>query len=32
LSWYKGQSERTRLAGPKPDEEKELLAEWKKSK
>jgi 2'-hydroxyisoflavone reductase len=29
LAWYKSQSERTKLAGPGPEQEAELLAKWK---
>jgi hypothetical protein len=34
LAWYKTQTEggRTRLAGPKPEKEAELLAAWKQEK
>ncbi len=29
LAWYKSQSERSKLAGPAPEKEAELLAKWK---
>jgi 2'-hydroxyisoflavone reductase len=32
LRWYKGQSERSKLAGPAPDKESQLLAAWKQTR
>jgi 2'-hydroxyisoflavone reductase len=32
LKWYKSQTERTKLAGPAPEKEAELLAAWKKAR